>query len=93
LFSVGGLAGAPAAWGAEPASGVVSRYLTSQTRLRALAIDRTVMVYLLDELEEQGLADAAEALLTPLDPAERRQLVDLLTRIADHWQELSANRP
>ena len=26
---VAGLAGGPAAWGAEPASGVVSRYLTS----------------------------------------------------------------
>ena len=32
VFPAGGLAGAPAARGAEPASGVVSRYLTSYTR-------------------------------------------------------------
>ena len=87
----------------------------------ALAIDRTAMVYLLDELEEQalvqrvrnpadrrsflihltaqgertqrkaaaGLAGATETLLTPLDTAQRRQLVELLTRIADHWQPCS----
>lgn len=91
----------------------------------ALAIDRTAMVYLLDELEEQalvqrvrnpadrrsflihltaqgeqtqrkaaaGLAGATETLLTPLDTAQRRQLVDLLTRIADHWQQLRASQP
>jgi len=91
----------------------------------ALAIDRTAMVYLLDELEEQGLvervrnpddrrsflihltppgektqrkaaaglAGATQVLLNPLNAAERRQLVGLLARIADHWQKLSANRP
>jgi DNA-binding MarR family transcriptional regulator len=90
----------------------------------ALAIDRTAMVYLLDELEEQalvqrvrnpadrrsflihltvqgeqtqrkaaaGLAGATEILLKPLDTAQRRQLVELLTRIADHWQQLRASQ-
>src|SRR6266852_137415 len=36
------------------------------------------------------LADQADTLLKPLDAAERRQLVDLLTRIADNWDELNA---
>jgi len=33
-----------------------------------------------------GLAEQADALLEPLDTSERRQLVELLTRIADHWE-------
>jgi hypothetical protein len=39
------------------------------------------------------LAGATETLLKPLDTAERRQLVDLFTRIADHWYELRAHQP
>jgi hypothetical protein len=39
------------------------------------------------------LAGQAETLLRPLDAAERRQLIDLLTRIADHWEELNATQP
>ena len=114
----------PRAWGVL--STLAESGPMTQTELaNALAIDRTAMVYLLDELEEQGLvqrvrnpedrrsflihltasgeqaqrkaaaglAGATEVLLKPLDPAERRQLVDLLARIADHWQELSANQP
>jgi hypothetical protein len=40
-----------------------------------------------------ALADAADTLLRPLDPEERGLLRTLLTRIADHWQALSAARP
>jgi DNA-binding MarR family transcriptional regulator len=90
-----------------------------------MSIDRTAMVYLLDELEDQALiervrstqdrraflihltqngresqhraaaalAGAADALLAPLDLAERRQLVDLLAKIAAHWQQVSASPP
>ena len=34
-----------------------------------------------------ALAEQADTLLAPLDAAERRQLVDLLRRVADHWEE------
>ncbi len=37
-----------------------------------------------------ALAGATQILLKPLGAAERRQLVDLLSKIADHWQDLSA---
>jgi hypothetical protein len=33
---------------------------------------------------------AGETLLAPLAEAERRHLIDLLARIAAHWQQLSA---
>jgi DNA-binding MarR family transcriptional regulator len=114
----------PRAWGVLSTL-AESGSMTQIELATALAIDRTAMVYLLDQLEEQGLvervrnpedrrsflihltawgeqtqrkaaaglAGATETLLKPLDTAERRQLVDLLTRIADHWQERSANRP
>ena len=91
----------------------------------ALSIDRTAMVYLLDELEEKKLVERVrnpddrrsflvhltpkgekrqrkaanelaaqtEVLLEPLEAAERRRLVDLLTRLADHWEQLSTTRP
>ena len=36
-----------------------------------------------------ALAKQAETLLNPLVAAERRQLVDLLTRVADHWESLT----
>jgi MarR family transcriptional regulator, lower aerobic nicotinate degradation pathway regulator len=104
--------------------GVLSTLLEAgpltQIRLATtLAIDRTAMVYLLDELEAsglvervrnpadrrsflirptaegrqlqrkaaRGLAGQADALLAPLDPAERAQFIEFLTRITDHWQE------
>ena len=37
------------------------------------------------------LARQADTLLRPLNATERRQLVDLLTRIADHWDELNTS--
>ena len=99
--------------------------LTQIELATALAIDRTAMVYLLDELEQSGLAErvrnpddrrsflihltgegqqtqrtaakalagATDTLLRPLDPEERDLLRTLLTRIADHWQALSAAQP
>jgi DNA-binding MarR family transcriptional regulator len=36
------------------------------------------------------LAKQADTLLKPLSAAERSQLIDLLTRVADHWEELEA---
>lgn len=36
-----------------------------------------------------ALAEQADTLLRPLQVAERRQLIDLLTRVADHLEELS----
>ena len=108
----------PRAWGVLSTL-VESGPLTQIELATTMAIDRTVMVYLLDELEDQALVErvrnprdrraflihltpsgqdaqqqaaaalegAAETLLTPLSAAERRQLIALLTRIADHWQE------
>jgi DNA-binding MarR family transcriptional regulator len=90
-----------------------------------MAIDRTAMVYLLDDLEERKLVErvrspqdrrafmihltpggrdahrqaaaaldgAAEILLTPLDEADRRHLIDLLAKIAAHVQQLSELQP
>jgi len=40
-----------------------------------------------------ALDGAAETLLTPLAGPERRHLIDLLARIAAHWQQLSATQP
>jgi DNA-binding MarR family transcriptional regulator len=114
----------PRAWG------VLSTLVESGPRTQielatALSIDRTAMVYLLDELEGKkfvervrnpddrrsflvhltpkgekrqrkaasALAAQTEVLLQPLDAAERRELVDLLTRIADRWEQRSATRP
>ena len=89
-----------------------------------MSIDRTAMVYLIDELEAQtlvervrspqdrraflihltpsgrraqrraatALAGAADTLVTPLDAAERRHLVDLLAKVAAHWQQVSASQ-
>ena len=99
--------------------------LTQIELATTMAIDRTAMVYLLDDLERQALVErvrspqdrraflihltpagraaqrraaaaldgAAETLLTPLDAADRRHLIDLLARIAAHWQQLSAAQP
>src|SRR5438132_12788603 len=110
----------PRAWGVLSTL-VESGPLTQIELATATATDRTAMVYLLDELEQQELvermpnpgdrrsylihltmggkqtqrkaaaelAKQADTLLKPLDAAERRQLVDLLTRIADHWDELN----
>lgn len=97
---------------------VESGPLTQIELATALAVDRTAMVYLIDELEERelvrrdrkpgdrrsflitltdngrntqrkaaaALRTGAEALLEPLEEAERTQLVALLGAIVEHWQ-------
>jgi DNA-binding MarR family transcriptional regulator len=114
----------PRAWGVLSTL-AESGPLTQIELATAMAIDRTAMVYLLDDLEQQALVQrvrspqdrraflihltpggrdaqrqaaaalqgAAETLLTPLDEAERRQLIDLLAKIATHWQQLSPLQP
>lgn len=115
---LGPLGLSPRAWGVLSTL-VESGPLTQIELATRMAIDRTAMVYLLDELEDQALVErvrsprdrraflihltesgreaqrraaaaldgVAETLLTPLAAAERRQLVDLLARVAAHWQE------
>jgi DNA-binding MarR family transcriptional regulator len=114
----------PRAWGVLSTL-AESGPLTQIELATAMSIDRTAMVYLLDDLEEQSLvervrhprdrraflihltaggqemqrraaaalAGVADTLLTPLDPAEREQLVGLLAKVAAHWQQVSASRP
>ena len=114
----------PRAWGVLSTL-AESGPLTQIELATTMSIDRTAMVYLLDELEEQSLvervrhpqdrraflihltgggrdtrrraaaalAGAADTLLTPLDPAEREQLVDLLGKVAAHWQQVRAAQP
>jgi DNA-binding MarR family transcriptional regulator len=113
----------PRAWGVLSTL-AESGPLTQIELATTMSIDRTAMVYLLDELEDQALvervrspqdrraflisrppcarrahrraaaalADAADILLTPLDAAERRHLVDLLAKVAAHWQQVSASQ-
>jgi DNA-binding MarR family transcriptional regulator len=115
---LGPLGLSPRAWGVLSTL-VESGPLTQIELATRMAIDRTAMVYLLDELEDQALVErvrsprdrraflihltqsgreaqrraaaaldgAAETLLSPLTAAERSQLVDLLARVAAHWQE------
>jgi DNA-binding MarR family transcriptional regulator len=114
----------PRAWGVLSTL-AESGPLTQIELATTMAIDRTAMVYLLDDLEQRALVErvrspqdrraflihltqggrdaqrraaialdgAADTLLTPLGQAERRQLIDLLARIADHWQQVSVTQP
>ena len=114
----------PRAWGVLSTL-TESGPLTQIELATTMSIDRTAMVYLLDELEERSLvervrhpqdrraflihlttagqdlqrraaaalAGAADTLLTPLDPAERDQLVTLLAKVAAHWQQHAAAHP
>jgi len=111
----------PRAWGVLSTL-AESGPLTQIELATAMSIDRTAMVYLLDDLEEQSLvervrrprdrraflihltasgqemqrraaaalAGAADTLLTPLDPAEREHLINLLGQVAAHWQQVAA---
>jgi DNA-binding MarR family transcriptional regulator len=113
----------PRAWGVLSTL-AESGPLTQIELAITMSIDRTAMVYLIDELEVQtlvervrspqdrraflihltpggrraqrkaatALAGAADTLLTPLDAAERRHLVDLLAKVAAHWQQVSASQ-
>ena len=121
---LGPLGLSPRAWGVLSTL-AESGPLTQIELATTMSIDRTAMVYLLDELEEQSLvervrhprdrraflihltdggrdvrrqaaaalAGAADALLTPLDPAEREQLNSLLATVAAYWQQVSAGQP
>jgi len=114
----------PRAWGVLSTL-TESGPLTQIDLATAMSIDRTAMVYLIDELEAAALvervrhpqdrraflihltpagqdlqrqaatalAGAAQALLAPLDEAESQHLVDLLAKVAAHWQQVSAERP
>jgi DNA-binding MarR family transcriptional regulator len=114
----------PRAWGVLSTL-AESGPLTQIELATTMAIDRTAMVYLLDDLEQRKLVErvrspqdrraflihltlggrdaqrraaaaldgAAETLLAPLGEADRRHLMDLLARIASHWQQLSAIQP
>src|SRR6266702_4248357 len=114
----------PRAWGVLGTL-AESGPLTQIELATTMSIDRTAMVYLIDDLEDRALVErvrspqdrraflihltsggrdaqrraaaaregAAETLLTPLDAAERRHLIDLLARIAAHWQERGAVQP
>jgi len=113
----------PRAWGVLSTL-AESGPLTQIELATTMSIDRTAMVYLIDELEAQtlvervrspqdrraflihltpsgqrtqrkaatALAGAADTLLTPLDAAERRHLVDLLTKVSAYWQQVSASQ-
>ena len=113
----------PRAWGVLSTL-AESGPLTQVELATTMSIDRTAMVYLIDELEAQTLAErvrspqdrraflihltaggqraqrraatalagAADTLLTPLDAAERRHLVDLLAKVAAHWQQVRASQ-
>ena len=114
----------PRAWGVLSTL-TESGPLTQIDLATTMSIDRTAMVYLIDELEAAGLVErvrhpqdrraflihltaagqdlreqaaaalggAAQALLAPLDEAESQQLVDLLAKVAAHWQQVSADHP
>jgi len=113
----------PRAWGVLSTL-AESGPLTQIELATTMSIDRTAMVYLIDELEAQtlvervrspqdrraflihltpggrraqrkaaaALAGAADTLLTPLDDAERRHLVDLLAKVAAYWQQVNASQ-
>ncbi len=73
-------------------SGLVERVRNPDDR-RSFLIHLTSDGQRTQQTAATALASAADTLLRPLDPEERGLLRDLLTRIADHWQALSAARP
>lgn len=58
---------------------------------------RSYLIHLTAQGEETrakaaaDLAQQADRLMEPLSAAERSQLVDLLTRVANHWDETNAD--
>jgi DNA-binding MarR family transcriptional regulator len=114
----------PRAWGVLSTL-TESGPLTQIDLATTMSIDRTAMVYLIDELETAdlvervrhprdrrafqihltahgqdlqrraaaALAGAAQSLLAPLDAAESQLLVELLAKVAVHWQQASAGQP
>jgi DNA-binding MarR family transcriptional regulator len=67
-------------------------------RVRNPADRRSYLIHLTSQGEElraraaADLAEQADKLMEPLSAAERTQLVDLLTRVADHWDALNTDR-
>jgi DNA-binding response OmpR family regulator len=70
---------------------LVERVRHPQDR-RALLIHLTAAGRDVQRRAAAALAGAADTLLSPLDPAERVHLVDLLAKVAAHWQQVSAGQ-
>jgi response regulator RpfG family c-di-GMP phosphodiesterase len=70
---------------------LVERVRSPQDR-RAFLIHLTPSGQRAQRKAATALAGAADTLLTPLDAAERRHLVDLLTKVSAYWQQVSASQ-
>src|SRR6476646_10685616 len=88
----------PRAWGVLSTL-AESGPLTQIELATTMSIDRTAFLIHLTPSGRRAqrkaataLAGAADTLLTPLDAAERRHLVDLLAKVAAHWQQVSSSQ-
>jgi DNA-binding MarR family transcriptional regulator len=74
------------------AAALVERVRHPQDR-RAFLIHLTADGQELQRRAATALAGAAQSLLAPLDAAESKLLVDLLAKVAAHWQQATADQP